>query len=72
MSGVLKVIGDFFTVLIDIIYGIWKTLWNLNRGVVRGMMPGQGKSVHLVVTYLVVMLEIVGIWVGLTYYAAQH
>lgn len=68
----LKLIGDFFTVLFDLIYGLWRFLWRLNRGAVRSMLPGQRKHVHTIVTYLVVMLEIVGLWVAAVAWAAKN
>jgi hypothetical protein len=67
-----KLVRDFFTVLFDMIYWLWKTLWSLNRGAVRALMPGQGKTVHTIVTYLVVMLEIIGLWVAAVAWAGQH
>jgi hypothetical protein len=67
-----KLVRDFFTVLFDLIYWLWRTLWNLNRGAVRTFMPGQSKAVHTVVTYLVVMLEIVGLWVAAVAWAARN
>jgi succinate dehydrogenase/fumarate reductase cytochrome b subunit len=71
-SKTLRLILDFFTVLFDMIYGLWRMLWNLNRGLVKALMPGQHKSVHTVVTYLVVMLEIVGLWVAAVAWAAKN
>jgi hypothetical protein len=68
----LKLIGDFFTVLFDMIYGLWRFLWKLNRGAVKSMLPGQRPYVHTIVTYFVVMLEIVGLWVAAVAWAAQN
>jgi hypothetical protein len=72
VTSVYRVVRDFFTVLFDMIYWLWRTLWSLNRGAIRGLLPGQGKVVHAVVTYLAVMLEIVGLWVVAVNVAARH
>jgi hypothetical protein len=67
-----KLIRDFFTVLFDMIYWLANTLLKLNRGLVRSLMPGQRKPVHVIVTYLVVALEIVGLWVAAVAWAARN
>ena len=72
LDKTFKLIRDFFTVFVDMVYWLWRRLWLLNRGVVRAMLPGQKRHVHTIVTYLVVMLEIVGLWVAATAWAAQH
>jgi hypothetical protein len=72
MTSIYRLVRDFFTVLFDMIYWLWRTLWSMNRGVIRGLLPGQGKVVHTVVTYLAVMLEIVALWVVAVNLAARH
>jgi hypothetical protein len=67
-----KLVRDFFRVLFDMIYWLWRSLWSLNRGAVRSLLPGQSKVVHTIVTYLVVLLEIVGLWVAAVGWVGQH
>jgi hypothetical protein len=72
LGSVYRVIRDAVTVFFDLIYWLWRSLWNLNRGVIRTMLPGQSKGVHVIVTYLAVMLEIVGLWVVAVHWAATN
>lgn len=64
ITTAVRLLRDFFTVLFDLIYWLWRSLWRINRGAVRALLPGQSRAVHTVVLYLVVMLEIVGLWVA--------
>jgi hypothetical protein len=68
----LRLIRDFFTVLFDMIYWLANNLLRLNRSAVRSLLPGQSRFVHTVVLYLVVGLEIVGLWVAAVAAAAKN
>jgi hypothetical protein len=72
LGSIYRVIRDAITVFFDMIYWLWRSLWRLNRGFIRTMLPGQSKAVHTIVTYLVVMLEIVGLWVVAVHWAATN
>jgi hypothetical protein len=72
LGSVYRFIRDAVRVLFDMIYWLWQSLWSLNRGVIRAMLPGQSKAVHVIVTYLAVMLEIVGLWVAAVHWAAVN
>jgi hypothetical protein len=72
LGSFYRVIRDAFTVLFDMIYWLWRSLWKLNRGAIRAMLPGQSKTVHVIVTYLAVILEIVGLWVAAVHWAAVN
>jgi hypothetical protein len=72
LGSVYRVIRDAVSVSFDMIYWLWQSLWSLNRGVIRAMLPGQSKAVHVIVTYLAVMLEIVGLWVAAVHWAAVN
>jgi len=72
LNSVYRFIRDAVTVIFDMIYWLWHSLWTLNRGFIRTMLPGQSKAVHTIVTYLAVMLEIVGLWVVAVHWAATN
>jgi hypothetical protein len=71
-SQAYRLIRDTWVVFTDGVWWLCHGLWRINRGIVRGMMPGQSKAVHSLVTALVVLLEIVGLWVAATDWAARH
>ena len=70
LDAALKLGKDVITVLADIINWIWSTLWKLNRGAARSLLPGQPRGVQSMVAFIAVCLEIVGLWVALVAWAA--
>jgi len=72
LDKTLKLVGEFFSVFFNLIYWLWRSLWRLNRAPVAALLPGQKRAVHTIVTYGVVMLEIVGLWVAASAWAATH
>jgi hypothetical protein len=71
-ASAYRLVRDAFSVFVDMIDWLWRTLWGLNRGVIRAVLPGQSKVVHSTVTALAVLLEIVGLWVAAVDWASRH
>jgi hypothetical protein len=67
-----RLIRDAVMIFVDGIDWLWRTLWKLNRGIIRAMLPGQSKVVHSTVTVLAVLLEIIGLVVLLADWGARH
>jgi hypothetical protein len=72
VTTALRFVRDTWTVLADGIYALCRALWRMNRGLVRGLLPGQSRIVHVTVAALAVLLEIVGLWVAAANFAATH
>jgi hypothetical protein len=72
MTTVYRFVRDAWTVLADGIWWLCHTLWRMNRGIVRSMLPGQKKHVHATVTAMAVLLEVIGLWVAAANFAATH
>ena len=67
-----RLVRDMWTVFADAVYWLWTRLYRLNRGLARTFLPGQSRHVHRIVALFAVCLEIVGIWVAASGWAATH
>ena len=72
LTGAFRLVRDAWTVLVDGIWILCRTLWRFNRGAVRTVLPGQSKAVHVTVAALAVLLEVVFIWLAAANFAATH
>jgi hypothetical protein len=72
LTGAYRLVRDAWTVLSDGIYWLCRILWRFNRGLVRSVLPGQSRVVHVTVAALAVLLEIVLLWVGAANFFATH